>query len=113
MKKEKLKELFDVKNVLFATYLMNVYDVIISVKLFKDFGKEIELNPLGILLYEKGMLYPAKLIGVGIASIVLYEMLLKRPNLEWVKWIVFGVYFALTIYHIFGSTLLYSVASGI
>ena len=117
LKKEKiktiLKKIFEMRNVLFMTYAMNLYDLFLSVRLFNDFGKEIELNPIGIWLYEKEMIYPAKMIGIGGALTVLGFMIWKKPKLEWTKWIVFGVYLALTIYHIFGSKALYGVMNAV
>ena len=103
------KKITNTKLILWLTYIFNIFDLIVTVVLFKIFGTEIELNPVGVALYDFGLLAFYKIVVIGIAMIVWYKMIQKAPRLEWTKWILFIVYGVLVLYHIWGCKSLIGV----
>ena len=99
------------KTILITTYLLNIFDALVSVFLFKTIGIEIELNPFGVLLYNEKMLCFYKFGIIGAALILINQLVKKYPRLIWACWIVFSVYFVLAIWHVFGMTSLYTAGA--
>ena len=110
MKKIKIGRMTNLKTILISTYALNLFDLVVTMVLFAIFGSEIELNPLAIILYNYGLIYPAKIIGIGAALCLMYFSIIKVPRLEWTKWIVFDAYAMLAVYHIWGCGALINAA---
>ena len=103
-----LKKLTNTKLILWLTYIFNIFDLIVTIALFQVFGTDIELNPVGVVLYDYGLLAFCKIFVIGFAMIVLNKMFKKAPHMEWMKWVIFAVYGGLTVYHIWGCNALLS-----
>ena len=101
-----LKKIANTKLILWITYIFNIFDLIVTVILFNFFGTEIELNPVGVVLYDYGLLAFYKIFVIGFAMFVWYKMIQKAPRMEWTKWIPFIVYGVLALYHIWGCSSL-------
>ena len=99
------------KYLLITAYLLNIFDAIISVFLFKTIGVEIELNPWGIYLYNNGILCLYKMSVTAIAMLIINKLVKKYPKLIWACWVVFVVYAVLTVWHVWGVTALWSAGA--
>lgn len=94
-----------------ATYVMNILDWAVSIFLFSVFTTDIELNPLGVILYDAKSLALYKFGIIGFALLILYKVTEKYPKYKWACWIPFGVYTVLTMWHVFGMISLYAVGA--
>lgn len=93
---------------LLIAYALNIFDLIMTSHWVSKYGIDIEGNPLGRLLYETGLVYPVKIVGVGAAMLILYLAVRHQDKglestAKWwdiAKWIVLAVYSLLAIYHV-------------
>lgn len=96
------KKLTNTKLILWLTYIFNIFDLVVTLALFQLFGTGIELNPVGVALYDYGLLVFYKIFVIGFAMFVWYKVIQKAPRMEWTKWILFMVYGILAVYHVWG-----------
>ena len=90
---------------LFTTYLLNLFDLAMTTHWVNLYGLEVEGNPVGRWLYKSGIVYPAKIVGVGLLLWLLYEAAAKidTPKYKWwdlTSWAVLAVYGFVAVYHI-------------
>ena len=90
---------------LFTTYLLNLFDLAMTAYWVSLYGVEIEGNPIGRWLYSTGIVYPVKILVVGLLLWLLHEAVAKidTPKQEWwdtASWAVLAVYGWVAVYHI-------------
>lgn len=93
---------------LLIAYALNLFDLIMTSHWISLYGIEIESNPVGRFLYESGLVYPVKIVGMAFLFVLLYFSVKHRDQglettTQWwdiAKWIVLAAYAALAIYHI-------------
>lgn len=94
---------------LIIAYALNLFDLVMTSYWISLYGIEIESNPIGRFLYETGLVYPVKIVGMAFLFVLLYFAVKHRDKglestTQWwdiAKWVVLAVYAALAIYHIF------------
>ena len=79
------------------TYAMNVFDMICTKYLVKQYGIEIEGNPIGKLMLKSNI--ATVIIKAVSMAAVLFVLYYFKYNIALI--VIFAVYCALTIYHIF------------
>lgn len=85
---------------LIVIYILNIIDLIATMLLVKRFGLEIEGNPIGKWLIETNLVWFVKVVGVGVALLLLYKF--KNNKLAIVgSWITLITFSLLAVYHIF------------
>jgi len=91
---------------LLSTSIFNTLDMTFTLFLVSLFGLGIEANPIGrVILSNPILLFISKIVVVNLFLLLLYKF--KDYKLARVgSWIVFIVYGCLTLYHLFGITLL-------
>ena len=67
---------------LIITYLLNLFDLVMTTHWVNKFGIDIEANPIGRWLYQKHLAVPVKVFGVGVALLALYHALKSHPQME-------------------------------
>lgn len=93
---------------LIIAYVLNLFDLVMTNHWVRKFGVEIEGNPIGRWLYQSGIVYPVKIVGVGVLLWLLYKAVKHRDiglenSTQWwdiAKWLVLSAYAALAIYHV-------------
>lgn len=93
---------------LFIAYGLNLFDLIMTSHWISLYGIEIEGNPVGRFLYETGLVYPVKIVGMAFLFVLLYFSVKHRDKglestTQWwdiAKWVVLAAYSALAIYHL-------------
>lgn len=82
------------------TYILNLLDLVFTLHLAKEYGDDIEGNPVGKLLLSNKAVTVAVKVLMAIPLAVLYIL---RGHLvcRIILWVVFAAYTALTAYHIF------------
>lgn len=60
------------KKRLFLAYLLNLFDLVMTLRLYRLYGIGIEGNPMGRWLIETGLAVPVKVFGIGACLIALY-----------------------------------------
>lgn len=82
------------------TFLFNIFDWLFTRHWVQLYGAEIEGNPVGRwMLATPGRQIVCKLLLPAAALLLLYAT--KCNNFSYAaSWVVFGVYAALTVYHI-------------
>ena len=88
---------------LILTYLMCIFDYIMTYHWIKKFGIEIEMNPIGRVLFALGEGFGAFFVKVILSLAMLVTLYIFRETTfaEIGTVALFIVYFALTIYHIY------------
>ena len=82
-----------------AAHLMNVYDLLCTMYLVKEYGMDIEGNPIGkILLKNKAVTVIVKLVAMAAVIALIYS-LCARLFFRIALFIIFGIYALLTVYH--------------
>lgn len=83
-----------------VTYVLNLFDLVMTQYFISRYGSEVEGNPVGRwLLGHPVLLLIWKLGLVAILLLVLYHFRNNRvANIG--SWIILGVYIALAMYHI-------------
>ena len=91
---------------LLTTSIFNTFDLIFTLFLVSLFGLGIEVNPIGVALFQNGIvLFLIKIGLVNLMLVVLYKLrYYKIARLG--SWLVFIVYGCLTLYHVVGVGLL-------
>lgn len=83
------------------TYIFNIADMIFTLHLAKEYGNDIEGNPIGkLLLKSKVATILAKVVFVGAMLLFLY-LVSEYVFAKILLWVLFGTYAAITAYHIF------------
>ena len=90
---------------LFTTYLLNLFDLEMTAYWVSLYGLEVEGNPIGRWLYKSGIVYPVKILVVGLLLWLLRVAVAKidTKKREWwdaVSWVMLAVYAAVAVYHI-------------
>lgn len=83
-----------------VTYILNIFDLCMTLHYTKKFGLEVESNPFGRwLLSEPYRILIYKILVVGLLLFILW---ISRENKISAisSWIVLGVYTVLAVYHI-------------
>lgn len=83
------------------TYLLNLFDLVVTTHWIKKFGIEVEANPIGRFLYKTGIVYPVKIIVIGLLLLFIYIVTYSEGTMQWIGIVPFIVYSLLTIYHIY------------
>lgn len=87
---------------LIVIYVLNIIDLIATMLLVKRFGIQIEGNPIGKWLIETDLVWFVKIVGVGVALLLLFKF--KNSKLAIVgSWITLITFSLLAVYHIFIS----------
>lgn len=86
-------------------YALNLFDLAATTYWVNRFGSDIEGNPIGRWMYETGIVYPVKIVGIGVLLWILKKAVsrIDTPKKEWwdaASWIVLAVYGTLALYHI-------------
>lgn len=91
---------------LLTTSVFNTFDLVMTMILVSMFGIGIELNPIGVALFQNGIvLFVVKIVVVNLLLIILYR--LRHYKIARVgSWLVFIVYGCLTLYHLVGIGLM-------
>ena len=87
----------------FFTYLFCVFDYLCTQHWINEFGIDIEANPFAIWLFNIGhgaLAFFVKCFLVGVLLMVIY-FFRENQFAQVGAWILFTVYLALTVYHIF------------
>lgn len=79
---------------------MNIFDLLCTNKWIQLYGLEIEANPIGRFLYDINFVMFFKIAIIGLLLIFLCEQSYKHYYARLGLFIIFGVYVALTIFHI-------------
>ena len=87
---------------LLIAYALNLFDLFMTNHWVGKYGIEIEANPVGRWLFETGLAFPVKIIGIGAAMFALYACIKRKPQYAWTSWLVLAVYAALACYHLYG-----------
>ena len=82
------------------TYLLNLFDLVMTNRLVNMYGLSVEGNPIGRWLYTYDMAWVVKVFGVGALLLVIGLGIKKKPQLKWLAYIPLVVYGLLAIYHI-------------
>ena len=82
------------------TYLLNLFDLLMTNRLISLYGIEIEANPIGRLLYENNLTGFVKIFVIGLLLILLRSLLSQNKHMEWIAYIPLVVYGLLALYHI-------------
>lgn len=93
---------------LLITYALNIFDLVMTNHWVSKYGIEIEGNPIGRFLYETGLVYPVKIVGVGLLLLLLHFAVKYRDKgtestTQWwdlAKWVVLTAYSLLAVYHV-------------
>lgn len=93
---------------LLIAYALNLFDLVMTSHWIALYGIDIEGNPVGRFLYETGLVYPVKIVGMAFLFLLLYFSVRHRDRgaedtVQWwdvAKWVVLGAYAALAVYHI-------------
>lgn len=82
------------------TYMLNIFDLIMTLYFVNKFGIGVEGNPFGRFLLERPLLLViTKVVCIGALLLLLY----KLKNHPWARigsWITLGAYTLLSVYHI-------------
>lgn len=82
------------------TYILNLLDLVFTLHLAKEYGDDIEGNPIGKLLLRSKAVTIAVKVLMAIPLAVLYIMH-SHIVCRIILWVVFAAYTALTAYHVF------------
>lgn len=82
------------------TYLLNLFDLVITSYWVKKYGTKIEGNPIGKILYETKAVYPVKILVVGALLALLWALTELEPGYKWAGYVPLVAYTGLTVYHI-------------
>lgn len=93
---------------LLIAYALNLFDLAATTYWVNRFGLEIEGNPIGRWLYETGIAYPVKIVGMAVLFWLLHRAVQYRDEghaktFEWwdiASWLVLAVYGLLALYHV-------------
>ena len=85
---------------LIAAYLLNLFDLWMTLRLTAMYGAGIESNPIGGWLIENGFATSWKVLGVGVATLALHIGIERKPRWAWTARLVLAAYGALAVYHI-------------
>ena len=96
----KLK-LDDLNTRLNMVFILNIFDLLATTLWIQLFGSEVEGNPLARIMFENNSIYFAKTIGVALCVIFLRKVIPTHKKYEWLTWVIFVVYAALAVYHLF------------
>jgi hypothetical protein len=94
---------------LIIAYLLNLFDLAMTSHWVNKYGLEIEGNPIGRWLYQTGLVYPFKIVGMAFLFCLLHMAVQHRDkgtehSFQWwdiASWVILAVYGILAIYHIF------------
>ena len=83
-----------------VTYILNIFDLCMTLYYTKKFGLEVESNPFGHWLLSKP--YRILIYKILVVGLLLFILWISRENKISAisSWIVLGVYTALAVYHI-------------
>ena len=83
-----------------VTYVLNLFDLVMTQYFISRYGSEVEGNPVGRWLVD----HPTLLIAWKCAIVALLLLLIYRFRDKQIanngSWIILGVYIALAMYHI-------------
>jgi hypothetical protein len=82
------------------TYFLNLFDLIMTLKLVNRYGIGVEANPIGQWLIESGGAVFYKTAVVPVMLALLAFCLQRCPRLAWIRFVPLGVYSILALYHI-------------
>lgn len=83
--------------ILLITYLLNLFDLYMTLYWVYRYGLEAEGNPVGRWLLETGLAVPWKVFGIGMCLIVMREAVKRKPQYAWTGWLVLAVYALLAV----------------
>ena len=86
--------------IILITYLLNVYDLVMTTLWINRYGLSIECNPIGRWLFAHNVAWVVKIFVVGALLALMGVCIRKRPQLAWAAYIPLTVYAALAAYHI-------------
>ena len=96
---------------LVSIYIFNLIDMFFTNMWVNAFGTDFEWNPIMRAAYEGGIIPFYKIFVAGAAVAFMWYALKKSEMVRKLINIPFFVYLALTIYHIYGTTQLYTIMS--
>lgn len=82
------------------TYLLNIGDLVFTLRLSKEYGNEIEGNPIGKMLMNNTLATVLVKVFMAIPMFGLY-FLRRFAFCRVCVFVLFGIYVILTLYHIF------------
>lgn len=82
-------------------YVLNIFDLIATTVWISLFGLHVEANPLARWMYETNVVYLVKTAFVGYMLHFLNRLIPKYPKLNWMTWMLLGVYALIAAYHLF------------
>lgn len=85
---------------LIIAYALNLFDYIMTARLVKKFGTDIERNPLGRWMIEHNAAWAFKILFMGAACALMGYIIHKYPKYGWTAYVPLGVYGLLAVYHI-------------
>ena len=92
---------------LIITYILNLFDLIMTKVWVKYYGINIEGNPIGIWILENNIDITIKVVLIGIIMLILYICIKYNPQYEWTSWLILIVYSLLAIYHSIFAVILF------
>lgn len=85
---------------LIIAYALNIFDYIMTARLVRQFGTDIERNPVGRWMIERNVAWAFKIVFVGVVCALIGYLIRKYPRYSWTAYIPLGVYGLLAVYHI-------------
>jgi hypothetical protein len=92
-------------------YALNVFDLIATTVWVMWFGVDVEANPFAKWMYQNNSIYVVKALVVAAGLYLLNKLIPKHPKYECLTWVLFVVYAAIAIYHLFLTTQLILIFS--
>ena len=86
--------------IILITYLLNLYDLVMTTLWVNLYGLSIEGNPIGRWMLVHNVAWVVKIFVVGALLAAMGVCIRKRPQLAWAAYIPFTAYAALAAYHI-------------
>ena len=86
--------------ILFITYLLNLFDLIMTTLWVRLYGIEAEANPVGRWMFNHNIAWAVKIFAVGGLLALMGICIRKRPKYAPVAYIPLVVYGVLAGYHL-------------
>lgn len=85
---------------LVVTYILNLFDLLMTNRLVYLYGIGIEGNPLGVWMFANDVAWIVKIFIVGILLAAIGICIRKKPKYAYVAYVPLVAYSILAMYHI-------------
>lgn len=94
---------------LIVAYICNLLDYIFTEYWIKNFGTDVEANPIGRWLLTNNLGWLFKVFIIGALMGLVGWGICNYPNLAWTQYVLAFVYVALVIYHLVIFAAVYGI----